>query len=429
MGVNIYSELVMRIDISVKTGGSYACYLAYGTFAIDKFGDEIFKRVGYIGNPKDAPQGVKIERKSDGKYGGAQHYYDYILEVAEDFKYFICEIGSGKQMGKHRKILFTPLEHRKESAQVEALENLLEQTAPIDSETIASLKNSLDLPDAIAPEIPTVAKQLELVPELPQVDRREWIDPNLINLESGTQTRRQSPEKIADYAEMMRSGEWDWTRSDIVIYENDNGAFPSDGHHRIEAAIMAEVQIFAEVKKGSLRDAIFESFASNKFHGLPLSREDKNNRVRAILLDDEWQQMSDRAIATHCGVSTPFVGKIRAELVAEKTITPTVQRIGRDGRSQASRKVKPVLVESDVLVENDPNNSLPEQTAIAPLESLPEQIIPIPEYIADDIKKPVAIVPIADDSALETAKRIADKLTYNQLVELEKYVANLLPEY
>jgi hypothetical protein len=283
---------------------------------------------------------------------------------------------------------------------------------------------------AIAPEVATVAEQLELVPELPQVDRREWIDPNLINLESGTQTRRQSPEKIADYAEMMRSGEWDWTRSDIVIYESNDGAFPSDGHHRIEAAIMAGVEIFAEVKKGSLRDAIFESFASNKFHGLPLSREDKNNRVRAILLDDEWQQMSDRAIATHCGVSTPFVGKIRAELVAEKTIAPTVQRIGRDGRSQASRKVKPVPVESDVLVENDSNNSLPEQTAIAPLESLPEQIIPIPEYIADDIKKPVAIVPIADDnSALETAKRIADKLTYNQLMELEKYVASLLPDF
>ncbi|MFM7852424.1 MAG: hypothetical protein ACKPCM_09345, partial [Pseudanabaena sp.] len=88
--------------------------------------------------------------KSDGKYGGAQHYYHYILEVAEDFAFCICEIGSGKQMGGHRKILFTPLKDRKESAQVEALENLLEQDAPIDSETIANLNNSLSLPDAIS---------------------------------------------------------------------------------------------------------------------------------------------------------------------------------------------------------------------------------------------------------------------------------------
>ena len=416
----------MRIDISVKTGGSYACYLAYGSFKIDKFGDENFVRAGYIGNPKDAPEGVKVERKGDGKYGSAQHYYHYILEVAEDFKYFILEVGSGKQTTGDRKILFTPLEHRKESAQAEALENLLEQTAPIDSEMIASLKNSLNLPDAIA----QVAEQLELVPELPQADRREWIDPELIMINKGTQTREESIEKIEEYAEMMREGIWDWTRSDIVIYEDESGAYPSDGHHRIMAAIAAGVQIFAEVKRGGLRDAIWQSFASNKFHGLPLTTKDKNNRVRKILLDSEWQQMSDRAIATHCGVSTPFVGKIRAELVAQSAIAPTAQRIGKDGRAQASRKVKPVLVENDsVLVENAANNSLPEQTAIAPVEtSLPEQIPPSIEFIAPEIKNPVAIVDTSgDDQGIETAKRIARSLTYRELIELREYILELAP--
>ena len=442
MGVNIYSEKQMRIDISVKTGGSYACYLAYGTFAIDKFGDEMFKCVGYIGNPKDAPEGVKVERKGEGKYGGAQHYYHYILEVEEDFKYFICEIGSGKQMGGHIKPIFTPLSDRKESAQVEALENLLEQTAPIDSETIASLKNSLNLPDAIASEIPTVTEQLELVPELPQVDRREWINPSLITIDKGTQTRTESVSKIEEYAEMMRDGSWDWSRSDIVIYESSDGAFPSDGHHRIMAAIVAGAEIFAEVKSGSLRDAIFQSFASNKFHGLPLSREDKNNRAKAILLDKEWQLMSDRAIADHCGVSAPLVGKVRSELVAESAIAPTVQRTGKDGRSQASKKSKSVLVESKPV-----DNSLPEQQAIAPVESLLEQITPSIEFIADDIKKPVAIAVDPDKArqdaiwkhqamqesnhskGLETAKRIADTLTYDQLLELQAYISELCPEF
>ena len=310
---------------------------------------------------------------------------------------------------------------------------------------------------AIATEIPPVAEQLELVSELPQVDRREWIDPNLINLESGTQTRRQSPEKIADYAEMMRSGEWDWTRSDIVIYENESGAYPSDGHHRIEAAIIAEVQIFAEVKKGTLRDAIFESFASNKFHGLPLSREDKNNRVKAILLDDEWQLMSDRAIADHCGVSAPLVGKVRSELVAESAIAPTVQRKGKDGRSQASKKsgtksgsnsgTKSEKSKS-VLVENNPvDNSLLEQKIPTVETPVPEQTTSIPEFIAPDIKNPVAIA-IDPDKArqdaivkhlsnqdcdrvegLETAKRIADTLTFEQLLELQAYITELCPEF
>ena len=280
-----------------------------------------------------------------------------------------------------------------------------------------------NLPDAIATEIPTTPQQLELVPELPQIDRREWINPTLITIDKGTQTRTESVSKIEEYAEMMRDGSWDWTRSDIVIYESNDGAFPSDGHHRIMAAIVAGVEIFAEVKSGTLRDAIFQSFASNKFHGLPLSREDKNNRVRTILLDDEWQLMSDRAIADHCGVSAPLVGKVRGELVQVAAIAPTVQRTGKDGRSQASRKSgtksKPVLVEAD------PIQSLPEQ--IAPVESLPEQIIPIPEFIASDIKKSVAIA--IDSEGLETAKRIADTLTYDQLLELQRYISEICPEF
>jgi hypothetical protein len=457
MGVNIYSEIkIMRLDISVRTGGSYSSYLAYGTVSMDKFGDEIFTRKGYISTQDKAPKGVLVERKSEGKYGSASHYYHYIIEVEEDFKFFILEVGGGKQTTGSKKIIFTPLCDRKESAQVEALENLLEQTAPIDSEVIASLKNSLNLPSATpqlvdevaiaSAEIPTVAEQLELasIPEAPQIDRREWINPTLIILDKGTQTRTESLSKIEEYSEMMKADLWDWTRSDIVIYEDKNGAYPSDGHHRIMAAIVAGVEIFAEVRSGSLRDAIFESFASNKFHGLPLSREDKNNRIRTILLDSEWQQMSDRAIADHCGVSTPFVGKVRGELVASNAIAATAQRKGKDGRVQASKKSK------SVLVENIPSDSLLEQKAIAPVESLPEQITPIPEYIADDIKKPVEI---ADENllaakarqdaivkhlsnqdcdraeGLESAKRIADTLTYNQLLELETYIANLLPEF
>ena len=133
--------------------------------------------------------------------------------------------------------------------------------------------------------------------------------------------------------------------------------------------------------------------------------------------------MSDRAIADHCGVSAPLVGKVRGELVQVAAIAQTVQRTGKDGRSQASRKSgtksKPVLVEAD------PIQSLPEQ--IAPVESLPEQIIPIPEFIASDIKKPVAIA--IDSEGLETAKRIADTLTYDQLLELQRYISEICPEF
>ncbi|AFY75461.1 hypothetical protein Syn7502_03635 (plasmid) [Synechococcus sp. PCC 7502] len=140
-----------------------------------------------------------------------------------------------------------------------------------------------------------------------------WVNPKSITINAGTQTRKASSEKVQEYAEIMAEGEWDWQRKPLIkIFDDGKNKYPSDGHHRIEAAILNEIdQIFVQVVKGTLRNAIWESFASNKHHGLSLSREDKAKRVKAILSDPDWRRMSDRDIATHCGVTHPTVGKMR----------------------------------------------------------------------------------------------------------------------
>ena len=108
--------------------------------------------------------------------------------------------------------------------------------------------------------------------------------------------------------------------------------YPGDGHHRIEAASTEVETIFCEVRPGTLRDAIFYSLSANRFHGLQRTNSDKRNQVEIALKDTEWQTMSDRAIAEHCGVSAPFVEKLRADLVEQGAVTVSSERTDKRGR-------------------------------------------------------------------------------------------------
>jgi len=71
--------------------------------------------------------------------------------------------------------------------------------------------------------------------------------------------------------------------------------------------------IEAETRDGGAREALGHSILSNARHELRFSNRDKR-RVVGIMLDDlEWSKLSDREIARRCGVSQPFVGKLRPD--------------------------------------------------------------------------------------------------------------------
>lgn len=190
-------------------------------------------------------------------------------------------------------------------------------------------------------EVPEVENEEITEEKLPLEQRKVWIDARSITLDAGTQTRRPSQEKIEEYAEMMNDGVWNWLNFPlIIVFEDGDRRYPSDGHHRIQGAINANQQkILVKIREGTLRDAVWESFASNKFHGLSLTNEDKRERVKAILSDFDWQTISDRQIAEHSGVSAPFVGKIREKLVESGTVNVSSERKGKDGRVQSVGKI------------------------------------------------------------------------------------------
>lgn len=72
--------------------------------------------------------------------------------------------------------------------------------------------------------------------------------------------------------------------------------------------------IRAEVRKGTVRDAILFSVGVNDTHGKRRSNADKRAAVLTLLQDEEWGKWSNNAIRKVCGVSLDLVNRTRDSL-------------------------------------------------------------------------------------------------------------------
>jgi hypothetical protein len=102
-----------------------------------------------------------------------------------------------------------------------------------------------------------------------------------------------------------------------------------DGRHRLEAARRAGLDAVEVVSTdGDYQLARDMARASNRFHGVRLSNADKRRIVQTAIEDHpNW---SDGAIAKECGVSQPFVSKIRHQSGHN---VMTLHRQGLDGKT------------------------------------------------------------------------------------------------
>jgi hypothetical protein len=214
-------------------------------------------------------------------------------------------------------------------------------------------------------------------PRLVAIDR--------VRFDAGTQSRLggHDPQTVKRYAEAMQSGLWEFERSPLpLLFFDGDDYYPGDGHHRLQAALLcglAEIQ--CDVRPGSRREAQFYSNTeANKYHGKQLTRQDKRNRVRNLLLDQEWTLMSDREIARHCGVSAPFVGTVREGLVAKAQISGDRKRKGKDGKIRDTTNIgrvkpEPIAAASFSSVEEPFSGRTQElEQALAEDEALMQQI-------------------------------------------------------
>jgi hypothetical protein len=126
----------------------------------------------------------------------------------------------------------------------------------------------------------------------------------------------------------------------LIVVSDGQTHWLVDGLHRVAAARGAGITSFqCVVFSGELRDAQERALSANLLSERKRTNEDKRLVVRRALLDVVWRTLSDARLAELCGVSQPFVSKLRRELLAAGEITQLAERLGADGRVYQAAKI------------------------------------------------------------------------------------------
>jgi hypothetical protein len=137
-----------------------------------------------------------------------------------------------------------------------------------------------------------------------------------IRTDGGTQPRAMMDwVTVTEYADAMLQGA---TFPPVVVFFDGADYWLADGFHRVKAAEQAGwSEIDADVRRGTIRDAILYSVGANAAHGMRRTNEDKRQVVLTLLQDDEWAQWSNREIARRCVVDEGTVRRLRDEISAD----------------------------------------------------------------------------------------------------------------
>jgi len=158
---------------------------------------------------------------------------------------------------------------------------------------------------------------------------------NSIVMDLRCQPRKQvDPAVIDEYAESMKSGA---SFPPVTVFSDGQHRWLADGFHRVHAAKqMGALTIEADVRDGTIRDAILHAVGANADHGLRRKNDDKRRAVETLLNDPEWAKWSDREIARRCAVTHPLVASIRAslEIVTSDNRVRTVKYTDRWGKER-----------------------------------------------------------------------------------------------
>ncbi len=180
-----------------------------------------------------------------------------------------------------------------------------------------------------------------------------------IRQDGGTQPRAiLNGNWIEEYAHDMLAGA---VFPPVIVFHDGTDYWLADGFHRVGAAEAAgATEIEADVRQGTVRDAILFSVSANAAHGQRRTNEDKRRAVHRLLDDPEWVGWSDSEIARRCGVSHTLVQGLRPHPIMHsmhdnpEPQTRTVQRGGTtyEQRVRSSPAVSPAPDPS--LVESKP---------------------------------------------------------------------------
>ena len=130
------------------------------------------------------------------------------------------------------------------------------------------------------------ATQTKVQPANPATPTTEKIPIADIIVDAGTQMRQSlNLSTIAEYTEAMEEGS---KFPPIVVFSDGGSYWLADGFQRIEAAkVVGYRDIEAQVRPGTLRDAILHACSANATHGERRTNADKRKSVLTLLHDPE----------------------------------------------------------------------------------------------------------------------------------------------
>jgi hypothetical protein len=172
-----------------------------------------------------------------------------------------------------------------------------------------------------------------------------------IKIDGGTQARVSlNQDVVKEYAESMREGD---IFPPVTVFFDGSDYWLADGFHRYFATkTNAFTSIEAEVKNGTLDDAILFAFSANGKRGLSMTFEDNRNIIYAMLRHPEWSKWTNTAIAKHIGVSSMTVGRVKATMEKkedEPTVKKYVDKSGKESTVDTSKlKTKQKIKKPDV---------------------------------------------------------------------------------
>lgn len=184
------------------------------------------------------------------------------------------------------------------------------------------------------------------------------LAPSVIVMDWRFQHREKlDAERIEEYAQAWKDGVDLTENNPIVAFRltDEQKYVLVSGWHRLTAWMNVHGDREREIRviTGTVRDAILYSFGANPDHQLPLTSKEKNAIVEKLLQDEEWGAWSDGIIAKQAGVSTRFVGMVRARIGQKRDVVKIerngalvemrVNGIGSKPKAKVEPTVDPVL--------------------------------------------------------------------------------------
>lgn len=250
---------------------------------------------------------------------------------------------------------------------------------------------------------------------------------NVIRVDGETQSReRIDAAVVADYAEALGEGA---EFPPVVVFHDGSDYWMADGFHRLLAHQRAgRASIDADIRTGTVDDAILFALGANDGHGLRRTNADKRRCVARLLARPAWAKWSESKMAEVCRVSRTLVRAVieEAHLVEKQDAVRTVERAGKTYQQDTSRigKSKPAATPKPTQAPKAAKRELPAPVEPATDDQLSEAQHTIAELAQenDALRDKLAVESLmtSEEAKTQTAETIRELRALVKTLEAER---------